>query len=312
MWRKPLRRCNLKLFLSILIIGNVFVLSLFAQNSSEKKSLQTSKPVAPVSPIKPVMDVQGVGEITMPKMPSMFTSMPNFQNQYVPGKKQSSTVQTESSKENLSENKKEGQLTENKSMDEVLLQLNKLKASDLASMSNNGLFTNLSSLVNSNSQSLSNNENLVLNKILVELNDIKEKQNSLENKILREPKILKNVPRIVRFTINNHDYINKMTTVYFSKEENDGTFLLTGDCKSMNLNKVLDETFYMLFKSNGTKDGHPLYNVEISVAQSFEADSHLNKLSKEKNFVATRTGNLIVLRKVSENIRYDIVIDNGR
>ena len=107
MWRKPLRRCNLKLFLSILIIGNVFVLSLFAQNSSEKKSSQTSKPVAPVSPIKPVMDIQGVGEITMPKMPSMFTSMPNFQNQYVPGKKQSSTVQTESSKENLSENKKQ-------------------------------------------------------------------------------------------------------------------------------------------------------------------------------------------------------------
>ena len=68
----------------------------------------------------------------------------------------------------------------------------------------------------------------------------------------------------------------------------------------------------MLFKSNGTKDGHPLYNVEISVVQSFEADSHLNKLSKEKDFVATRTGNLIVLRKVSENIRYDIVIDNGR
>ena len=81
MWRKPLRRCNLKLFLSILIIGNIFVLSLFAQNSAEKKSSQTSKPVAPVSPIKPVMDVQGVGEITMPKMPSMFTSMPNFQNQ---------------------------------------------------------------------------------------------------------------------------------------------------------------------------------------------------------------------------------------
>ena len=103
-------------------------------------------------------------------------------------------------KENLSENKKEGQLTENKSMDEVLLQLNKLKASDLASMSNNGLFTNLSSLVNSNSQSLSNNENLVLNKILVELNDIKEKQNSLENKILREPKILKTKTSSVCFS----------------------------------------------------------------------------------------------------------------
>lgn len=306
MWRRLLRRCSFKKDVCKIILFGFFASAMYAQKS----------PLAPVAPVAPVMDVESVGGIKMPEMPSMSTSMPNFQNQYVPGKKQSSMVKTEQAKENTSD-----QITDSKSdaeieKNEIISKLNNLTANDLAMIAENGMFPNLSSIIQNDSFNLDNSsgsQSLVLKEILTELNQIKETQNKLLNNSSLKNTIIKNGSGILRFIINNQDILASCNSVYFSKEEMDGSFLLTGDCKSMYNNNVLAETFYMLFKSNGTEDGKSLFNVEVMVSQNYKNEnSPLYKFSQQKNYVAKKTGNLIVLRKVDNQIRCDVLIDIGK
>ena len=185
-------------------------------------------------------------EITTPSTDSGFykPSIPNYP------KKPSSPSVTEQTKST----QQEQILTDSKKTSDLLNLFNStdmLTASDISSLSSSGLFSNLSSLYG-NSSSLNESSNQVLlEQILDSLNDLHKIQNentssktsSLESAFKdREPSIL-------RFKINGYDIKDSLTTVYFSKPEADGSFLLTADRRYISGNKMLNETFYFLFKS---------------------------------------------------------------
>ena len=101
-------------------------------------------------------------------------------------------------------------------------------------------------------------------------------------------------------------------TVYFSKKDYDGSFLLTGDRRYTSDNKSRDETFYFLFKTDGNCGTSAGYNVEPQVVQDYKNEySFLYQLSKKHNLKAEKTGNLVSLRCTEPAWNFDLLLDIG-
>ncbi len=108
-------------------------------------------------------------------------------------------------------------------------------------------------------------------------------------------------PSILRFLINGTDMIPFCKTVFFSSAETDGSFLLTGDCRYELNGSVRNETFYLLFRSKGSKNAVQEFSVTASVFQNVkDSSTYLYSLTKSGNLTAQKTGNLISL-KSNEN-----------
>lgn len=272
--------------------------------------LQTP-PVTPVAPVMPIVPVTDINSTNMPAMPSINSQTQNLQNIYKPGKKitnqpSSTTNSTKQENKNQIQN-----LPESISDISSFIQQNGITANDLFSLEGQGLFTNLSSL--NNAQPNNPNQNLVLNKILSELNEIKSNQNKLSSTVSKTKTSSSDDPLFLRFVINNQDILKSCKTIYFSSPENNGSFLVTGDVKSLFNSQVLQETFYMLFKTNGTENGKTLYQVELSLSQNFQApESALYKFCHQSNLTAQQTGNLIVLRSNTNALVFDLLIDTKK
>lgn len=104
-------------------------------------------------------------------------------------------------------------------------------------------------------------------------------------------------PSILRFLINGTDMIPFCKTVFFSSAETDGSFLLTGDCHYELNGSTRNETFYLLFRSTGSKNASQEFSVTTSVFQDKEDNStYLYALTKIGNLTAQKTGNLISLK----------------
>lgn len=104
-------------------------------------------------------------------------------------------------------------------------------------------------------------------------------------------------PSILRFLINGTDMIPFCKTVFFSSAETDGSFLLTGDCRYELNGKTRNETFYLLFRSTGSKNASQEFSVTASVFQDKEDNStYLYALTKISSLTAQKTGSLISLK----------------
>lgn len=104
-------------------------------------------------------------------------------------------------------------------------------------------------------------------------------------------------PSILRFLINGTDMIPFCRTVFFSSAETDGSFLLTGDCRYELNGETRNETFYLLFRSTGSKNASQEFSVTASVFQDREDSStYLYALTKISSLTAQKTGNLISLK----------------
>lgn len=203
---------------------------------------------------------------------------------------------------------------------------NLLTAGDLSNLSGLGLFGTVSNLLsnsrgsnslNSNSKSEANlyqnlaGENFLINqnssdskileKILSELSELKS--SNTENGVLRSENkdgfsnAAKTEPKILRFNVNGYDILSTCKKIYFSEQESDGTFLLTGDRKYFSANKSRSETFYFFFNSKGSDGGITKYKVTPAVSQDSENKySFLYGLTQKNELEAERTGNLVTLR----------------
>lgn len=201
---------------------------------------------------------------------------------------------------------------------------NLLTAGDLSNLSGLGLFGTVSNLLSnsrglnsSNSKSGANlyqniaGENFLINqnssdskileKILSELSELKS--SNTENGVLRSENkdgfsnAAKTEPKILRFNVNGYDVLSTCKKIYFSEQESDGTFLLTGDRKYFSENKSRSETFYFFFNSKGSDGGITKYKVTPAVSQDSENKySFLYGLTQKNELEAERTGNLITLR----------------
>lgn len=279
-----------------------------AQNSTQK----TKTPAAPVPPVAPVSPVSGASAVRMPEMPS-FSFEANQNSFYKPGTqdKQKSISKTESKAAKENPEKQEEQQLIDSEIKKLFPQ--GLSASDVASLSNQGLFTDVSSILGKNLSGIDSSENQVLTQVIKQLNDIKAAQKKSTSFDASKSKPSNEPPAILRFVVNNFDVLASCNSAYFSKPESDGSFLLTGDCKSLYNNSTLAETFYFLFKASGTENGHTVYTIETNLSQSFESPlSALYKMCSEKKLTAVKTGNLVTLRYKANEISLDLLLDIGK
>ncbi len=208
--------------------------------------------------------------------------------------------------------------------------LNHLTASDIATLGSDGLFGGIYSLLGNESaisnQYASNNSNdVLLQSVLAELEELKQKteQNTEAVKKISLPITTSGTqetqsknhefnPQILRFLVNGYNIKDTIRTTYFSKKENDGSFLLTGDRKFTTDGKNREETFYLLFKADGNCGTSAGYFVEPEVIQDYKNEySFLYQLTQKPKLKAEKTGNLVSLKYVSDTWNMDLLIDIG-
>ena len=214
--------------------------------------------------------------------------------------------------------------------------LNKLSAEDISSLSNLGVFNQISGLLgrtNSNLESklleaqqtvtANTADSATLQQILTELTELKNQVNgtggekvSLSDKSKAGEtfsNVIKKEPKILRFVVNGYDLLSTCKKIYFSDTETDGTFLLTGDRKYMSENKARSETFYFYFRAKGSENGITKYAVTPAVSQDYENEySYLYQLTQKSELTADRTGNLITLRVTDGDWKMDLLISLDR
>ena len=259
----------------------------------------------------------------MPEMPSMPTVGGDFYTPSFPTRlnnKNNKTATTEPGKE-----KTETILTESITPESVLASNltkgNILTAYDISSLYDSGLFSNLSSLdttSNMSNYNTTSSTNVLLQQVLNGLNDLKKQQQNASAKEKNELNAVKadsenfkkREPSILRFKINGYNIADSLTKVFFSDTEPDGSFLLTGDRRYFVNQQVRTETFYMLFKAVKSNGSTTTFSVTPSIAQGIEnKGSYVYKLCQCKDIIAEKTGNLVVVHFVSEDVSADLLLD---
>jgi hypothetical protein len=200
-----------------------------------------------------------------------------------------------------------------------------LTASDLSTLDGMGALGSVSSLLaGSGTSAYTKNASLLgttqdsatLQQILTQLSDLKKQiassqQNSSSSANTASYRSGTTAePRILRFLVNGYDVLATCRSVYFSKKENDGTFLLTGDRKYASDGKTRSETFYLLFHATGSRSGTTSYTVTPAVSQDYQNDySFLYQLTKKTPLTAERTGNLVTMRVNQSDWNLDLLLD---
>ena len=107
--------------------------------------------------------------------------------------------------------------------------------------------------------------------------------------------------------INGSDILASCKTIYFSKPEADGTFLLTADRNYATDGGQRSETFYLLFKAAAGGGSGNGYTVIPAVLQ-MQPDpvSPVHRLAKEQGLTAEKTGNLVSLRVMRRYGRFAV------
>lgn len=263
----------------------------------------------------------------MPEMPSMPTIGGGFYTPSFPVRpgNQNKTNSSDNSKE-----KNESVLTEAITPESVinaaLTKGNTLTASDISSLYDSGLFTNISSLSGTgagaanglSNYTTSTSTNVLLQEVLNSLNELKKQQQSASPKEKNELNAVKadsenfkqREPSILRFKINGYNISDSLTKVFFSETEADGSFLLTGDRRYFVNQQLRTETFYMLFKTVSSNGSSLTYKVQPSIVQDFKNEnSFVYRLANVKNLTAEKTGNLVVMHFSSDSVNADLLLD---
>ncbi len=202
------------------------------------------------------------------------------------------------------------------------LNQNVLTTGDISSLDKLGLFGSVSSLIGKNSGTSATtsvtNEKL-LKQVLTELQELKAQVQAEGTATAKKSALSVPSKKILRFNLNGQDVITGIRQVFFSKEETDGTFLLTGD-RVLSVNgSSIPETFYLLFKAVGTNCGTTLYDVSVStsIANAIESgsaeksaviSSPLAVAASKEKLSASRTGNLVSLRVNEDNLHMDLLL----
>ena len=307
----------------------IFTLFIFLQNTvfSQKKDNppkgqpQLDKPRLPDMP-----DVPQMPEITFPELGDSFyhPSVPVR----ISGKDGDKTSDTAEEKDNVP-SPKEKASAENV-IKSLLANEDLLSASDISSLYDYGMFSNLSSIpaLSSNlysaaSQTTSStvsasSTNILLQQILKELEELKNEQKKAsssekqkqQNRQQDNQTFRQREPSILRFKINGQNIADSLTTVFFSEPDPDGSFLLTADRKYFVNQKALHETFYLLFRTKKSNGAVTTFEVIPSLVQDTRnSNSFIYKFCQQKDITAQKTGNLIVLNFSSDGLQTDMLLD---
>lgn len=280
-------------------------------------SLEVFCQSAPTSPVAPIAPVAPMTQLQMPQMPSISAPVAGS-NFYIP---ESQYLQNRKGAEEKKDDRVEK--SEKAAPLEQLLGdvssdiFSSLSAWDLSQLARRGALGSISSLsaLSDNSLNLgatnlnAASQQKVLAKILSELEQIKSAQNNFVSAAPVGAKPSSLPPKILRFSINSKNI--ECSQVFFSEQENDGSFLLTGDVKTFFQNETISETFYLLFAANGTANSKQEYFVTPTLFQSKQAQTPLGRFCSAPNFMATRMGNLVMLHYVDGDDNCDLLLDIG-
>ncbi len=123
---------------------------------------------------------------------------------------------------------------------------------------------------------------------------------------------VKSRSRLLRFAVNGYNVLRTCRTVYISDVQDDGSFLVTGDRRYMSDGQARNETFHILFKTKQDTSLLKEYDAATAVTQdSYNPNSFVYQLSKRKNMMASRTGNLVSMRTEDPDWRLELLIDLG-
>ncbi len=275
---------------------------------------QSNSTVAPAAPVNPVAPSPG---INMPAMPSVSAPV-SGSGFYRPGqnylKDEKNSVKTSSSPD-LPKSSASA-ILEQKLSEKNSLDFSGLTAQDLVQLAQSGSITNLSSLTGFGAKNIisadTNSNQILLKQILSELEEIKKMQSKTLVRATDGTKPSALPPKILRFMINANDILLKCSQVYFSDRETDGSFLLTGDTKTLVGKETVNETFYFLFKASGTQKSKTVYNVSTTLSQSREFETPLSRMCSEQKYIATKTGNLVTLHFIANGNTMDLLLDIGK
>lgn len=263
--------------------------------------------------------------ITSPSMPTV--SSPEIGNGfYSPGavlkpeysKNTSDSSQPEKSK---SENKNSESSNAKTEMQKKILSA--LTAKDISLLNEKGFSSDINSMIFSLSSSDNSQETkILLNKILAEIEKIKDNSNKENNnkktaevsaapaKEEKQPEKAK--ARLLRFSVNGYDILRTCRKIYISEVQLDGTFLVTGDRVYSSDGKNRTETFHILFKTSPNENETLNYKAAANVTQDYlNENSFLYQLSKFENLPAMRVGNFISMRTEEPNWKLELLIDLG-
>ena len=265
--------------------------------------------------------------ITSPSMPTV--SSPEIGNGfYSPGSvlkpeyskstSQSSSSQTGQAK---SENKNAESSNEKSEMQKKILSA--LSAKDISLLKEQGFSSDINSMIFSLSSSDNSQETKVLlNKILAEIEKIKD-ESGKENGKEKAPEVSaasakeeklpeKTKARLLRFSVNGYDILRTCRKIYISEVQLDGTFLVTGDRVYSSDGKNRAETFHILFKSSPSENRNSNYKATANVTQDYlNENSFLYQLSKFESLPAMRVGNFVSMRTEEPNWKLELLIDLG-
>ena len=287
----------------------------FAQTSAPQSP---NAPAAPVAPVAPVQPVNVAPSVSMPSLPRISAPVSGG-TFYTPGKR---FLNNDAAAQDISAGDKQTKKSAASSeLEKTLLgaagaDFSGLTAQDLVQMAQSGSITNVSSLLGTsnfyNRGNAAGDNQVLLQKILSELTEIKKAQSQslASSSTGTKPSTLP--PKILRFVINANDVLSKCVQVYFSDTESDGSFLLTGDAKCLFENENISETFYLLFKASGTQNSKTVYTVTPTLSQSKKADTPLGKFCACENLTASRVGNLVTLHSLQDGTMADLLLDIGR
>ena len=287
----------------------------FAQTSAPQSP---NAPAAPVAPVAPVQPVNVAPSVSMPSLPRVSAPVSGG-TFYTPGKRFLNN--NDAAAQDTSADKQTKKSAASSELEKTLLgaagaDFSGLTAQDLVQMAQSGSITNVSSLLGTsnfyNRANASGDNQVLLQKILSELTEIKKAQSQslASSSTGTKPSTLP--PKILRFVVNANDVLSKCVQVYFSDTENDGSFLLTGDAKSLFENENISETFYLLFKASGTQNSKTVYTVTPTLSQSKKAGTPLGKFCSAVNLTASRVGNLVSLHSLQDGTMADLLLDIGR
>lgn len=262
---------------------------------------------------------------TMPSMPDMPEVGGGFYRPTVPNPKK--TEAKKNAENQNTEEKKETVISDAKTKQNTLSSLldgdinNLLSANDISTLYDSGMFGSLSSLSGANTIAYGANSsttNILLNQILGSLEGLKEEQKKVSpaeaqnlEDIRQDSETFKTrSPAILRFKINGYNIADSLTASFFSEPENDGSFLLTADRKYYANQRMLNETFYMLFRTTKSAGSVTTYEVVPTIAQEVKNPySFVYKFCKKEGITAEKTGNLVVIHFEDGDITADMLLD---
>ena len=189
-----------------------------------------------------------------------------------------------------------------------------LTAGNINSLNNMGLLSSLQNVLSSkytasqaSADAIKPDSTQILEQILTELNALKSQvsQNALAENAAKEESISK----ILRFTVNGYDVKATCREIFISDTDTNKSFVISGDRRYQSDGRTRTETFYILFLTEGSKDGIMKYGVTTEVSQDTENPySFLYQLSKRGKVTANRTGNFVSLRINDDAWKFDMLI----